>query len=199
MEEIKLFGKYPSTGIKINDPGLRNYITLKPIYVPRTFGRYEHYRFYKSKMHIVERLINKLFSPGHKGKKHWRTSEFCTGKSVTATNIVKKAFEIIEKKTKKNPIEVLIRAIENAAPREEVTVIELGGIRVPKQVDTAPQRRIDLALRWITQGAFQAVADKKTPIWEGLANEIIAASEGDSKSFAISKSTEMERQAEASK
>ena len=199
MADIKLFNKYSSTGIEVNDPGLRNYITLTPIYVPRTFGRYEHYRFHKSKMHIVERLINKLMTPGHKNKKHWRTSEFCSGKSATSTEIVKKAFKIIEENTKKNPVEVFAKAVENATPREEVTVIEMGGIRVPKQVDTAPQRRIDLALRWMTQGSFQAVANKKTPIEKGLAKEIMAASENSTDSFAISKSTEMERQAAASK
>ncbi|HDQ59906.1 MAG TPA: 30S ribosomal protein S7 [Candidatus Woesearchaeota archaeon] len=199
MVELKLFGLYNSTGIEVKDPGLREYITLKPVYAPKSFGRYEHYRFHKSKMHIVERLINKLMTPGHKGKKHFRTSEFCTGKSATCTDLVKKTFRIILEKTKKNPVEVLVRAVEYAAPREEVTVIEMGGTRIPKQVDTAPQRRIDVALRWITQGAFQSVMNKKTPIEVGLANEIIAASENDTKSFAVSKSSEMERQATASR
>ena len=199
LKNIKLFGKYDSVGIQVEDPGLKGYITLKPIHLPRTFGRYEHYRFYKSKMHIVERLINKLMTPGHKNKDHWRTSEFCTGKSMTATRIVQRTFDIIENKMKQNPIEVLVRAIENASPRDEVTVIEIGGIRVPKQVDTSPQRRIDLALRWITQGAFQANANKKLAIWESLANELMAAAKGDTKSFAVSKKEEVERQAAASK
>ncbi|MCD6547017.1 MAG: 30S ribosomal protein S7 [Nanoarchaeota archaeon] len=197
--EIKLFEKYSFEGVVVNDPGLKNVISLKPIYVPQNFGRHASQRFAKAKVNIVERLTKKLMTPGHKGKKHWRTSEYCTGKSQTVVNIVKKAFEIIEKQTKKNPIEILVRAIENAAPREEVTVIEIGGIRVPKQVDTAPLRRVDLALRWLTQGAFQAVADKKISIEKGLANEIIAASNDDPKSFAVSKRIEVERQAEASK
>lgn len=199
MAEIKLFGQYPSTGIKINDPGLRNYINLSPIYIPRTYGRYEHAKFNKSEMHIVERLINKLMHPGHKGKKHWRTSKICTGKAATTTKIVQQCFEIIEKQTKKNPVEVLAKAVENAALREEVTVIEVGGVRIPKQVDTAPQRRIDLALRWIVQGTFQARHGKKIPMAEALAAEIIAASNNDSKAFAISKTSENERQAGASK
>lgn len=199
MPEIKLFDKYPTQGIVIKDPGLRDYISLDPVFVPRSFGRHAKKRFAKSKINIVERLINKLFSPGHKGKKHWRTSEFCTGKSHTATKIVKKTFEIIEKQTKKNPVEVLVRAIENAGPREEITVIEMAGIRVPKQVDTAPQRRVDLALRWLVQGTFQATASKNIRFEEGLANEIIAASNDDPKSFAVSKRIETERQAEASK
>jgi len=198
MVEIKIFEKY-DTNIQVNDPGLKNAINLKPIFVPQTFGRHAKTRFAKSNVNIVERFMNKLMSPGHKGKKHWRTSEFCSGKSQTVYNITKKTFEIIEKQTKQNPVEVLVRAIENTSPRDEVTIIEIGGTRIPKQVDVSPQRRIDLALRWITQGAFQAVADKKTPIEKGLANEIIAASKGDPKSFAISKKTEVERQAAASR
>ncbi len=196
--EIKLFGKYP-TDVKIEDPGLQDTICLKPIIVPHSFGRHAGTRFAKSNVNIVERFMNKLMSPGHKGKKHWRTSEFCSGKFQTVYNITKKTFEIIENRTKKNPVEILIRAVERAAPRDEVTVINIGGIRVPKQVDSSPQRRVDLALRWLTQGAFQATANKKVPIEKGLANEIITASNDDNKSFAISKKTEMERQAAGSR
>jgi small subunit ribosomal protein S7 len=199
MEDIKLFDKYPSTGIEVRDPGLKNYINIRPIFVPRTYGRGAVKKFGKADVHIVERLIAKLQSPGHKGKKHWRTSEFCTGKTATTTNLVRNTFEIIEKKTNKNPVEILVRAVENSAPREEVTVVEMGGIRIPKQVDTSPMRRVDISLRWIVQGTFQATVNKKVRFEESLANEIIAASADDPKSFAISKMNETERQAAASK
>lgn len=199
MAEIRIFDMYPSEGITIRDPSLRGYLFLKPVIVPRTFGRHAAKRFAKGSVHIVERLIAKLQAPGHKGKKHWRTSEFCSGKTATTTKIVKKAFEVIEKKTQKNPVEVLVKAVENTAPREEVTVIEMGGIRVPKQVDTSPLRRIDISLRWITQGTFQATANKKKPMYMGLADELIAAANNDTKSFAVSKVSETERQAGASK
>ena len=196
--EIKIFEKYPMDVI-VEDPGLQDTICLKPTIVPHSFGRHAGSRFAKSNVNIVERFMNKLMSPGHKGKKHWRTSEFCSGKFHTVYNITKKTFELIENRTKKNPVEVLVRAVERAAPRDEVTVINIGGIRVPKQVDSSPQRRVDLALRWITQGAFQATANKKVQIEKGLANEIIAASNDDNKSFAISKKIEMERQAAGSR
>ena len=194
---MKLFGKWENKA-EINDPGLIKYINLRDIYIPHSHGRNAKYRFGKSKMHIVERLINKLTIVGHKGKKHWRTSEFKTGKKVMAMDIVKNAFEIIEKRTKKNPIEVLVKAIENSAPREEVTTIEIGGVRVPKQVDISPQRRVDLALRWITQGAYQNSVNN-IRIEKALADEIINAYENNNKSFAVSKKTEVERQAAASK
>lgn len=197
--EMPVFNKWNSEGIRVSDKGLEAYINLHPRIVPKTGGRYEHKRFWKSKQHIVERLLNKIMVPGHKGKKHWKTSRQASGKSHKAYNIVYKAFSIIEAKTKKNPIEVLVRAIENSAPREETTVIEMGGARIPRQIDTSPQRRVDMALRWFTQSSFQASSHSKTKVHEALANELIMASNNDPKSFSVQKKIETERQAAASR
>ena len=196
--DFKLFNKWESSA-EVRDVGLKKYINLDPIAIPRSSGRYQEKKFWKSKMHIVERLINKVGVSGHKGKKHWRSSGKNVGKSHLSYNIVKMSFHDIEKKTKENPIHILVRAIENSAPREETTVVEYGGIRHPKAVDVAPQRRVDLSLRWFTQGANQACAKSKIKIHEALANEIIAASKNDPKAFAISRKTETERQAAASR
>ncbi|MDO8628571.1 MAG: 30S ribosomal protein S7, partial [Nanoarchaeota archaeon] len=143
---MKYFGKWEPTGIEIFDPGLKEYINLRPMHVPRMAGRNVAVRFWKTKYTIVERLINKLMVPGHKSKKHFISSGRCGGKSLTAITIVKRAFDIIEQRTKKNPIEIFVKAIENAAPREEITTIEYGGAKYPQAVDAAPQRRIDVAL-----------------------------------------------------
>jgi small subunit ribosomal protein S7 len=69
---------------------------------------------------------------GHKGKKHKVSSGHNTGKAQQAYMIVKDAFEIIEQKTKQNPVAVLVKAVENGAPREEIVTIEYGGARYPK-------------------------------------------------------------------
>ena len=98
---VKLFGKWETEGIKVKDPGLERYVTLTPFLVPKTYGRMRK-KFHKSKMNIVERLMNKLMVPGHSGKKHRLTSGRATGKTITHYNIIKKAFEIVEKKTGKN-------------------------------------------------------------------------------------------------
>lgn len=197
--ELKLFGKW-DWKVEVKDPGLKKYINLTPVHIPRTFGRFQKQRFYRSKMNIVERLINKLMTPGHRGKKHKLMSRQCTGKWSTCVNLVKKAFEYIEKKEKRNPIEVLVRAIERVAPREEITTIEIGGIRYPKAVDVAPQRRVDLALRWITQAAFHGASRKKKKAWQALAEELIYAARGDAtRSNALKKKIEVERQAAASR
>jgi len=199
--KFKLFDKW-DVNVEVLDPGLKQYITLSPVLVPYSAGRNVGKQFHKSKKNIVERLMNKLYVAGHKGKKHWRTSGHNTGKISTVYKIVKKAFEIIEERTKKNPVEVLIRAIEIGSPREGIATIEYGGMRYPKAVDLAPQRRIDLALRWITQGAYaaSAAAGTKKAIWQTLADEIIATANNDtSKSNCIQKKTELERQAAASR
>ncbi|TRM87679.1 30S ribosomal protein S7, partial [Sulfolobus sp. A20-N-G8] len=94
---------------------------------------------------------------------------------------------------KQNPIQVLVKAIENSAPREEVTRIMYGGIVYYVAVDVAPQRRIDLALRHIALGAKEASFNNPKPIEEALAEEIIAAANNDPKSFAIRRKEEIER------
>jgi small subunit ribosomal protein S7 len=114
-------------------------------------------------------------------------------------NIVEKAFDIVEKRTKKNPIEVLVKALENAAPREEIIMIEYGGAHYPKPVEVAPQRRVDMVLRLFTQGAYQKSFNTKKPIEQTLADEIVNAYNRSQQSVAIAKKHEMERQADSSR
>ncbi len=199
MSEILVFGKWSTAGIKIDDPGLQNYIVLEPKLMPKTGAKYAGKQFHKSKIFIVERLINKLMQPGHKGKKHFRSSGVCGGKSQTASDVVEKAFNIIEKKTGQNPIAVFVKALENAAPREEIVTIEYGGARYPKAVECAPQRRIDICLRQMVQSAYQKKFHSKKKSPETLADEIILAYKREMGSQAMSKKNELERQADASR
>ena len=90
--ELKLFGIWDTSKVEVIDLGLKRYINLNPILVPKTSGRNVKIRFHKSKNPIVERLINKLMIPGHKGKKHRLTSYRCTGK-LKCYDIVKEAFK----------------------------------------------------------------------------------------------------------
>ncbi len=199
MAEILVFNKWSAAGIAVADEGLVRYINLDPKIVPKTGARYAGKRFHKSKIFIIERLINKLFIPGHKSKKHKKTSGHCTGKTSTVYRIAEKAFEIVEQRTKENPIKVFVQALVNAAPREEIVTIEYGGARYPKAVECAPQRRIDVALRFFVQGAYDKSFNKKKSIEDALADELISAYRLDVKSLAISKKNEVERQADASR
>lgn len=196
---MKFFNKWDVSGISVTDPGLKDYINLKPVIVPKTGGRNVKIRFHKSKNSIVERLMNKVMVPGHKGKKHKLTSGHCTGKSVQAYQIVEDAFKIIEKTTNQNPILVFVKAVENAAPREEITSIEYGGARYPQSVDCSPQRRVDVVLRMMVQGSYTKSFGSKRSIKECLAEEILNAYKMDQKSNAIAKKLELERQSDASR
>ncbi len=197
--EIKAFNKWSTEGIKVDDPGLKPYIILNPRIVPKTGARYAKSRFHKSKIFIVERLINKLMIPGHKTKKHFKTSYHITGKANKAVSIVENVFSIIEKQLKENPIKVFVKALENAAQREEIITIEYGGARYPKAVECAPQRRIDIALRHMAQGAYHKSFNSKKSIEDTLAEEIINAYKLNAASNAIAKKLEVERQADSSR
>ncbi len=197
--DFKLFDRWDSN-VSVNDPGLRKYINLSPVIIPRAMGRNAKHRFYKSQFtHIVERLALKLMVTGHKGKKHKISSGHFTGKIHKVYKIIKETFDVIEKKTNKNPIEVFVRAIENAAPRDEITSIEYGGAKYPQAVECSPQRRIDIALRQMAQGAYQKSFNKKKKLKDALADEIMFAYNSDQNSQAISKKLELERQASSSR
>jgi small subunit ribosomal protein S7 len=197
--EIKVFNRWDTKGIAVEDEGLKNYLLLEPKIVPRTGARYAGSKFHKSKVFVVERLINKIMVPGHKGRKHFKTSGPITGKAHTAYDIVEQVFRLIESKTKENPVKVFIKALENAAPREQIITIEYGGARYPKAVECGPQRRIDIALRYMTQGAYQKSFNSKKKYVDCLSEEIINAYKLSSTSTAISKKHEIERQADASR
>jgi small subunit ribosomal protein S7 len=199
MSNILVFNRWNVDGIKVGDLGLVDYISLQPRIVPRTGARYAGNKFHKSKAFIVERLINKLMVPGHKSKKHFKTSGHITGKGETAYGIVEEALKQIEKTTKENPIKVLVKAIENAAQREEIITIEYGGARYPKAVECSPQRRIDLVLRHFTQGAYHKSFNSKKSMVGCLSEEIVNAYRLNAASHAIGKKLEIERQSDSSR
>ncbi|MEM2126913.1 MAG: 30S ribosomal protein S7 [Candidatus Bathyarchaeia archaeon] len=184
----KLFGEWGFDEVKVRDMGLQRYLSLNPTYLPHSGGKHEARRFKKSEMNIVERLINGLMRPGSSG-----------GEKARTTNIVKNAFKIINLKTGRNPIEVLVRAIENAAPNEDTTRISYGGVVYRLAVDISPQRRIDLALRYIIQGAKATAFSNRKTLDEVLAEQIIGAANGDPNNFAIKRRLELERVALSSR
>ena len=188
MEEIKLFGKWSFDGIQINDPGLKKYISIKPIFIPHSMGRHEHGKFHKAKVNIVERLINNLMRPGSSA-----------GKKTRAITLVRNALEIIHIRTGENPIQVLVSAIENTSPGEDTTRISYGGIAYHMAVDISPQRRVDLALRFLSEGARNQSFGNPKALDEYLADELILAAKKDVKSYAVKKRNEMERIARSSR
>jgi small subunit ribosomal protein S7 len=200
--ETKLFGLWSFKDVDVRDEGLKRYISLEQVYIPHTTGKFVGKQFGKSKMNIVERLVNKLMRSGQGTKKvagRYIRGGGNTGKKQNAIKIVKKAFEIIEKRTKKNPIQVFVNALINAGPREETTTIIYGGIRYHQAVDVSSQRRVDFALKYIALGAFSTAFNSKKTIEECLADEIMWAAESDTKSYAIQRKEETERISQSSR
>ena len=181
QEAPQLFGKW-SFAVEVKDLGLQRYVSIDPVTVPHSMGRHEHRKFHKSRVNVVERLINNLMRPGQNA-----------GKKVRAINNVKNAFEIIHLQTEQNPVQILVNAVENSAPCEDTTRISYGGIAYQQAVDISPQRRVDIALRLITEGARKAAFGNPKPFEECLSDEIVAAANRDTKSYAVQKRNEMER------
>ncbi len=193
IPELKMFGRWDSK-IAVNDTGLSAYINLSSRLLPRSAGAYRR-PFHKSKAHIAERLAMHMMVPGHQGKRHRITSGRFGGGLSQTLQAVEKALEIIEKKENKNPIEILVRAIENAAVREEIISYQLGSIMARDAVIASPQRRVDKTLRAIAQGAYRKSFGKKKGIENALAEELMAASRGSNESFAIKEKERIEREA----
>ncbi len=182
-----IFDKYDTESVKIEDKGLERYINLesKDFFLG---APYANKLFGKSKVSIIERFINNLMR-----------TEVYTGKKTKSYKAVKAAFTIVEKRTKSNPVQAFVDALQNAAPKEETTRLRFGGISVPKAVDIAPQRRLDIALRNICQGAINVSHKNKKSIESCLAEEIIKASKNDPASFSVAKKNDLERVARSAR
>ncbi len=195
-QNLLLFRKWDLSDIEIVDPGLKTAISLRKMILPYTYGRSALKRFNKADVNIVERLSNKLM---HFGKKYAKNTGRMTGKKMNVMNTIKAAFEIIHLKTGKNPVEVLVRAVENSAPNEDTTRIVYGGTVYHVSVDVSPIRRVDLALRFIADGVKEATFSNPKAIEEYLAEHLILASENDQSSPSVKKKNELERIAQASR
>ena len=193
-EEVKLFNTWSFKDIDLKDDTLINYINLKPIIVPHSCGRHEHKRFWKSNISITERLLNRLLSPGFIGGKiKGHKSSYQSGKKSKLIKSLKTAFTLIDYITGENPIQVLVDAITNTAPREETTRIAMGGISYASAVDIAPQRRVDLALKYLVQAIAGRSSNSLKTFEENLAQELIMASKNSQESRAVKRKDEIER------
>jgi small subunit ribosomal protein S7 len=194
---MKIFNLYDLENVKVEDVGLKKYINLDVKLMLKSHGR-QREKFSKSKVNIVERLANTVAVPGHRGKKH-KVMTRVSGKYTHALNIVLETLKIVETQTKENPVQVLVKAIENSSPRDEITTIEYGGARYPQAVDCSPTRRLNFSLKNLVHGAFDKSRNKKLKIHAALAQEIILASKASNESFAVKKKIETEKQADAAR
>ncbi len=116
------------------------------------------------------------------------------GKKSTAEQIVYGAFEIIETKTRNDPMSMFRRALENARPRIEVKSRRVGGATYQVPVEVRPERATSLAMRWLVQ--YARSRDGKS-MRDKLANEIIDAA--NERGETVRKREETHRMADANK
>ena len=132
---------------------------------------------YNSK--LVTRLINKIMTDGKKG---------------TAQTILYNAFNIVEVKTERNPMEVFEEALENVMPMLELKVRRVGGSNYQVPVEVSAERRLTLGLRWLVN--YARLRNEKT-MEQRLAAEIIDAANGTGAS--VKKKDDTHKMAEANK
>ncbi|CDI79635.1 40S ribosomal protein S5, putative, partial [Eimeria acervulina] len=143
--DFKLFGRWPYDDVNVSDLSLVDYLAIKgkaAVLTPHTAGRYQKKRFRKALCPLVERLVNSLMM-------HGRNS----GKKLLAIRIVQHAFDIIALMTDKNPLQVLVQAVERGGPREDSTRIGSAGVVRRQAVDVSPLRRVNQAIYLICTGA----------------------------------------------
>ncbi|MFV0255266.1 MAG: 30S ribosomal protein S7 [Erysipelotrichaceae bacterium] len=128
---------------------------------------------------LVTRLINKIMIDGKRG---------------TAQTILYSAFDVIEEKTEKNPMEVFEAALENIMPLLELKLRRVGGANYQVPVEVSAERRLTLGLRWLVN--YARLRNEKTMELR-LANEIIDAS--NSAGASVKKKEDTHKMAEANK
>ncbi len=200
--KVLVFGKYDPLEVKLTDSSLGNTISLKTKSFPHSFGKQAATNSNKAEVSIVERLINKIMRSGQGKRKmsgKYIRGRGSTGKKMQAIRIIRGAFEIVYSQTKQNPIQVLVKAIENTGPREDTTRIKKGGISYTVSVDVSPLKRVDEALKNLALAAFSSSFNKKISAEEALAKELILASKNDNASFSIKRRDEVERIAKSSR
>ena len=170
-----VFGKWDAAEVTCDDPGIAPYINLTTIGVPLSGGIHANQWFGKQRLSLIERFTNGLMRRGpNSGKK---------GATVSAMN---KALDKIHDRTGENPLQILVNAVVNSAPCEGITRIRFGATSQPKAVDVSPSRRVDMAVRNLTQGATSATVKSKRNLTQCIVNEVLKAAEGDVSSFAVS-------------
>ncbi|MFH1224980.1 MAG: 30S ribosomal protein S7 [Candidatus Diapherotrites archaeon] len=199
---MKVFGKWDVETVKVNDTSLANHMSLEARKIPHTFGKKGRGVAEKGQVNVIERLVNKVMRSGQ-GKrklsgKYIRGRGSC-GKKLQAMRIVEGAFTIIEREMKENPIQILVKAIENSGPREDITRIKRGGISYTVSVDVAPIKRVDESLKNLALSAFSSSFNRKVSAEEALAKEIMLAAKEDNSSFSIKRRDEVERIAKSSR
>ncbi|MCL5427703.1 MAG: 30S ribosomal protein S7 [Candidatus Marsarchaeota archaeon] len=193
---VLLFDKYDVAAVKVTDQSVAEYIKFNKQPYPNLFGRRKNQAYYNAHSNIIERFMNKLMRGGtgrKVGGKFIRTEGRLQGKKLKVMHIVEEAFDSINKKTARNPIQVFVDALQNAAPIEDTTRVRYGGISYNVAVGISSNRRVDVALRNLALAALINAFNKRKKLSEALADELLLAADKAPDSYAIKKRIEGER------
>lgn len=117
-----------------------------------------------------------------------------SGKKATAEGIIYGAFDIIQQRSGKDPLEVFLQAVQNVRPMVEVKSRRVGGANYQVPVEVRPTRRGALAMRWLRESASKR---SEKSMRQRLAGELMEAAEG--RGGAMRRRDEVHRMAEANK
>lgn len=116
------------------------------------------------------------------------------GKKSTAERLIYDSFDIIEQRTKRNPLEVFDQAMQNATPQVEVKPRRVGGATYQVPMEVPPHRRTSLAIRWLLLAARNRSGRSMA---EKLASEFMDAANG--QGTAVKRKDDTHRMAEANR
>ena len=116
------------------------------------------------------------------------------GKRSTAEKILYDAFDVVKEKSKKDPIDIFKKALNNASPHVEVKSKRIGGATYQVPIEVPSRRQFYLASQWIIESAKKRSGSSMS---SRLAGEILSASNNEGS--AIKKKEDTHRMAEANK
>ena len=116
------------------------------------------------------------------------------GKKSSAEGIVYGALDIVEQKTRRDPIEVFREALDNIKPAVEVRSRRVGGATYQVPVDVRPERREALAIRWLIKAAR---ARSENTMVDRLSGELVDAD--NNRGAAVKKREDTHKMADANK
>lgn len=196
VNEQLVFGKFSPKDVVVRDQSISAYITFGSRAFPNIYGRRKNMTYYTTHITIIERLMNKLMRGGtgkKVGGKVIRTEGRLQGKKLKVMHVVEHAFDSIQKNTGKNPLQVLVDALQNSAPVEDTTRVRYGGISYNVAVGISAERRLNVALRNVALAALVGAFKSRRSLSDALASELVLAANKDPNSYAVKKKVELER------
>lgn len=189
MAELKLFNKFATSDVQVNDITLKPFINVNTnIILPHSASRLQRHFNGKSKLPIVERFCCYLMRKGRNN-----------GKKLLAMKMVEDAFTLIKFQTNTNPLQIFVDALVNSGPREDSARIGRGGAMKRTSVDVSPIRRLNIALFLLSRGIRESAMKNIKTLPECIAEELINASRLSNNSYAVKKRDEIERVAKSNR